>query len=115
MNVKRAVCVCSCVTGRQHRVVKKMGGSLLRTWIILAAGIIALPTYALAQVQSGVQSGVQSRVQSGVQSGMQSGFDHRQTRPEKTPRMRYPYSSCWRAVVTRDGKRVWDCQPYPPP
>jgi hypothetical protein len=55
-------------------------------------------------------------VQSNVQSGVQSGFDHRQTLPEKKPRIHYPYSSCWRAVVTRDGvKRVWNCQPYPPP
>jgi hypothetical protein len=53
---------------------------MLRERIILAAVILALPTYALAQVQSGApqsgvqsgspESGVQSRVpQSGVQSG----------------------------------------------
>ena len=56
MNVKRAVCVCSCVHRASALGVKKMGGSLLRTWIILAAGSDALPTYELAQVQSGVQS-----------------------------------------------------------
>jgi hypothetical protein len=43
---------------------------------ILAAAILAMPTYALAQVQSGVQSGVQGGVQTGVQSGVRSGFDH---------------------------------------
>jgi hypothetical protein len=51
---------------------KKIG---VRVSIILAAAIVALPTYALAQVQSGVQSGApQSGVQSGApQSGVQSG------------------------------------------
>jgi hypothetical protein len=38
---------------------------MLREWI-LAAAILALPTCALAQVQSGVQSGVQG---GGVQGG----------------------------------------------
>jgi hypothetical protein len=48
---------------------------MLRVSIILAAAILALSTYALAQVQSGVQSGTpQSGVQSGSpQSGVQSG------------------------------------------
>jgi hypothetical protein len=43
---------------------------MLRKRIILATAILALPTYALAQVQSGLQSGAP---QSGVQSGLQSG------------------------------------------
>jgi hypothetical protein len=43
---------------------------MLRKWIILATAILASPTYALAQVQSGLQSGAP---QSGVQSGLQSG------------------------------------------
>jgi hypothetical protein len=43
---------------------------MLRKWIILAAAILASPTYTLAQVQSGLQSGAP---QSGVQSGLQSG------------------------------------------
>ena len=34
---------------------------------------LALPTYALAQVQSGVQSGVNTGVQSVVNSSVQSG------------------------------------------
>jgi hypothetical protein len=42
--------------------------NLLRQWI-LAAAIMALPTCAIAQVQSGVQGG--------LQSGALSGFDHR--------------------------------------
>jgi uncharacterized protein YdeI (BOF family) len=48
---------------------------MLRKKIILAAVISALPTYALAQVQSGApQSGVQSGApQSGVQSGAPQG------------------------------------------
>jgi hypothetical protein len=53
---------------------------MLRERIILAATILALPTYSFAQVQSGapqngVQSGApQSGVQSGApQSGVQSG------------------------------------------
>jgi hypothetical protein len=80
-----------------------MGGFLLRKWI-LAAAIMALPTCALAQVQSGLRS------------GLLSGFDHRQRLPEKTYPLLYPYSSCWRAAVTRDGViRVWNCQPVPPP
>jgi hypothetical protein len=90
----------------------------LRKWIV-AAVIIALPNCAPAQVQSGVQSGVQTGVQSGLQSGQQSGvlggFDHRQRGPEQTPRLYYPYGSCWRAVVTRHRIiRIWNCQPYPP-
>jgi hypothetical protein len=92
-----------------------MGGFLLRKWI-LAAAIMALPTYALAQVQSGVQGGLQSGEQSGVRSGVLSGFDHRQSPPEKMHRLGYPYSSCWRAtVLTRGVTRVWNCQPYLPP
>ena len=47
---------------------------MLRKSIILATAILASPTYALAQVQSGLQTGApQSGVQSGVQSGLQSG------------------------------------------
>jgi hypothetical protein len=48
---------------------------MLRKWIILATTILASPTYALAQVQSGLQSGaVQRGLQSGApQSGLQSG------------------------------------------
>lgn len=84
-----------------------MGGFLLRKWI-LAAAIMALPTCAFAQLQSGVRSG--------LQSGLRSEFDHRQRRPETIHRLRYPYSSCWRAAVLRDGViRVWSCQPFPPP
>src|SRR6476469_9513345 len=51
-----------------------IGGFLIREWI-LAAPILALPSCALAQVQSGVQSGEQT----GVRSGVRSGFDHRYT------------------------------------
>lgn len=43
---------------------------MLRKWIILATAILASPTSALAQVQSGLQTGAP---QSGVQSGLQSG------------------------------------------
>jgi len=47
---------------------------MLREWI-LAAAILALPAYALAQVQTGIQGGAQGSVQSGcVQCGsVQSG------------------------------------------
>jgi hypothetical protein len=84
-----------------------MRGFLSRKWILTAA-IMALPSCALAQIQS--------RVQSRVQSGVHNGFDYYQSRPEKMYRLHYPYSSCWRAIVTRDRViRVWNCQPYPPP
>jgi hypothetical protein len=82
--------------------------------LILAASILALPTYPLAQVRSGVQSGVQAGVQSGVQSGVRSGFDHR-TEDSPRPRYRPAYSNCWRTTVTRGKRIVWNCQPYPPP
>jgi hypothetical protein len=94
--------VCRCVAAR-YCTIAEMGGVLLRKWIF-AAAIMALPTCALAQLQSGLRSGVLS------------GFDHHQSRPEKLQGPRYPYSSCWRAVVTRGGvTSVWNCQPYAPP
>jgi hypothetical protein len=84
-----------------------MGGFLLRKWILTAV-IMALPTCALAQIQSGVQSR--------VQSGVHNGFDYHQRRPEKVYHLRYSYSSCWRALVARHRVIVvWNCQPYPPP
>jgi hypothetical protein len=79
---------------------------LLRKWV-LAAVIMALPTCALAQVQSGLRSG--------LQSGLLSGSDHRQRAPEQMHRLHYSYTPCWRAGVIRKGvTRIWNCQPYPP-
>ena len=84
---------------------------MLRKWT-LAAAILALPAYAIAQVQSGVQSGVQT----GVQSGVRSGFDRPYAGNDRPPRPRRPvYSSCWRTTVTRGVRTVWNCQPVPPP
>ncbi|MFY9599078.1 MAG: hypothetical protein WB540_18290 [Pseudolabrys sp.] len=80
---------------------------------IFAAAILVMPTYALAQVQSGVQSGVQT----GVQGGVRSGFDHDNS-GIRYGRARAPvpyYSQCWRTTVTRGKRIVWNCQPYPPP
>ena len=37
-----------------------MGGSCCAKWIILAATLMALPIFVLAQVRSSVQSGVES-------------------------------------------------------
>lgn len=92
-----------------------MGWFLFRKWV-LAAVIMALPTYALAQVESGVESNVQSNVQGRVQSNVFSEFARREKWPERTRRLRYSYSTCWQAVVVRKGVvRVWNCQPYPPP
>ena len=84
---------------------------MLRKWT-LAAAILALPAYAIAQVQSGVQSGVQT----GVQSGVRSGFDRPYAGNDRPPRSRRSvYSSCWRTTVTRGVRTVWNCQPVPPP
>ena len=89
--------------------------SMLREWIILAAAILLLPTYALAQVQSGVQSGVRSGVQSGVRSGDHQ-YGNRKIRHRQYSGAVVNSSSCWRATVVRNGLiRVWNCQPYPPP
>jgi hypothetical protein len=71
-----------------------MLGLLLRRWMILTAEIVALPTCSLAQVDSRVDSLVRSRVESGVFSG----FNHYQRRPEEHHYLRYPSSSCWRAI-----------------
>ena len=91
--------------------------SMQRQWILIVA-IVALPTQALAQVQSGVRSGVQSGVrsglQSGVQSGLRSGYDYRYDY-NYAPRYRAPYSNCWRSTVVRGTRVIWNCQPYPPP
>lgn len=79
---------------------------MLRKWT-LAATILALSTYAIAQVQSGVQSG--------VQTGVRSGFD-RSSAGNERPRPRRPvYSACWRTTVTRGVRTVLNCQPVPPP
>jgi len=101
---KRAVWVSRAYVAASSVIIgSQMGGFLLRKWILTAA-IMALPTCALAQIQSGVQSKVLS------------GFNHHQRRPEIVYRLRDPYSSCWRAIVTRDRViRIWNCQPYPPP
>jgi ribosomal protein L37AE/L43A len=80
--------------------------------LTLAATILAVPTFAIAQVQSGVQSGVQG----GVQSGVRSGFDYRPAANDSPRQRRSPYySSCWRTTVTRGVRTVWNCQPVPPP
>jgi hypothetical protein len=83
---------------------------MCREWV-LAAAILVLPAYALAQVQGSVQSGVQT----GVQSGVRSGFDHTDNRIRQGPRGQAYYSSCWRTTVTRGRRIVWNCQPLPPP
>ena len=86
-------------------------------WIFIVA-IVALPTHALAQVQSGVRSGVQSGVrsglQSGVQSGLRSGYDYRYEY-NYAPHYRSPYGNCWRSTVVRGNRIIWNCQPVPPP
>ncbi|MFZ1948439.1 MAG: hypothetical protein WCA05_00330 [Pseudolabrys sp.] len=87
------------------------GATVFGKWIF-AAAILAMPTYALAQVQSGVQSGVQG----GVQSGVRSGFDHDNSGRDGRARVPVPYySQCWRTTVTRGKRIIWNCQPYPPP
>ena len=100
----------------------KMGGFHLRKWIILTAAIVALPTCSLAQVQSRVDSRVDSRVHSRVDSRVQSrvesrifnGFDYRERRTEEQRHVRYPSSSCWRAIRMPNGVlTAWNCQPYP--
>jgi hypothetical protein len=94
----------------------KMGGFLLRKWILTAA-IVALPTCSLAQVQSRVDSQVDSRVDSRVHSRVESrvfnGFDDRERRPEEQHHLSYPSSSCWRAIRIRGRVIAWNCQPYP--
>jgi hypothetical protein len=72
---------------------------------LLAAAMIALPSYTLAQVRGGVQSGVR-------------GGDQRnnETRPTTRPVAPVPsYSPCWRSTVVRGQTIIWNCQPYPPP
>ena len=67
---------------------------MLRKRIILATAILALPTYALAQVQSGLQSGAP---QSGVQSGLQSGAPKvacKVARPRAVPERRAKRPGC---------------------
>ena len=88
---------------------------MLRQWSLIVA-IAALPTFALAQVQSGVQSGLRSGaplggLQSGVRSGYDYRFDYNYQRRYRPP----AYSNCWRTTVVRGTRIVWNCQPYPPP
>lgn len=87
-----------------------IGGFPLREWI-LAAAVLVLPTYALAQVQSGVQSG--------VKSGVLSGFDRYHgsdgTRRKHSRGPVAGYNSCWQVTTTRGIRRIWNCQPYGPP
>jgi len=80
---------------------------MLRQWICIVL-IVAVPSYALAQVQSGTRSGRQSGISSGQQSGVPSGYYNY---PGSGP----TYSSCWRTTVVRGTRIVWNCQPYPPP
>jgi len=90
---------------------------MLRQWIFIVT-FVAVPPYALAQIQNGVRSGLQSGIssglQSGVQSGVRSGYDYRY---EYNYKRHYSpaYSNCWRTTVVRGTRIVWNCQPYPPP
>jgi len=88
---------------------------MLRQWCLIVT-IVALPTYALAQVQSGVQSGLRSGAPlSGVRSGVRSGYDYRYEYNYQPRSYRPAYSNCWRATRVRGKTIVWNCQPYPPP
>ena len=79
---------------------------MLRKWIILATAILASPTYALAQVQSGLQTGAP---QSGVQSGLQSGA------PQSGLQSGAPQSGFQNGVQGSAGGRAGGSQSSGPP
>jgi hypothetical protein len=91
---------------------------MLRQWCLIVT-IAALPTGAIAQVQSGVKGGLRSGaplsgLQSGVRGGVRSGYDYRYDYNYQ-PQYRPAYGNCWRTTVVRGTRIIWNCQPYPPP
>jgi|SRR5690348_9969132 hypothetical protein len=100
---------CFCDAGRAMIIAMPRDGATVFGKLVLAASILAMPTYALAQVQSGVQSGVQGGVRSGL-----GHYNSGSSRGHGRGSVGY-YSPCWRTTVTRGKRIVWNCQPYPPP